>query len=144
MGLTIRRSGGLPSAVWDEVAMRQTGLTAGAFVQARTFDQGRGLDDQAHAPYSPAYAAFREEEGLQVSPPNLTRTGRMRRSFRLLSASARKATLGLAGAPAVYGHFVHKRRPWIGLSETDRQKLAKALPGIVRKAIARAKARGGA
>ena len=143
MGLTIRRSGGIPSRVWDEVAMRQTGLTAGALIQARSFDRGHGLDDRPHKPYSARYRAFRESKGFQVSPPNLTRTGRMRRSFRLLYVSPRLARLGLAGAPAVYGHFVHQFRPWLGLSQADKGKLRDALPGIVRAAIARSVARRG-
>lgn len=128
---------GFPTAIWDERAQRQAGLTAAALIQARTFDQGLGLDDRPHDAYSPGYAAFRRRRGFQVSPPNLTRTGRMRRSFRLLYVSPSLARLGLSGAPAVYGHFVNDRRPWIGLSPRDRLVLRKALPGIAAEALRR-------
>jgi hypothetical protein len=137
MGVAIRTSGRLPASIWDEQAMRQVGLTAAALIQARTFDQGRGLDDQFHDSYRPGYFRFRKRKGYQVTPPNLTRTGRMRRSFRVLYVSPVIARLGLSGAAAVYGHFVNKRRPWLGSSERDRAILRKAMPGIVRDAIAR-------
>ncbi len=141
MPLTMRTSGGFPAGAWDEQAMRQVGLTAATLIQARTFDQGRGLDDQFHTSYSPRYFLFRKRKGYQVTPPNLTRTGRMRRSFRVLYVSRLVARLGLSGAPAVYGHFVNQKRPWLGSSERDRKVLRKALPGIVRDAIARGMAR---
>lgn len=130
-------SGGFASKVWDDVAMRQLALTAAATVQARAFDRGVGSADQAHKPYSKPYAAWRKGKGYQVSPPNLTLTGRMRRSYRILSVGRDKATLGLAGRPAVYGQFVERLRPWMGTSEADRVIIRKALPGIVRDCIKR-------
>lgn len=137
MGLTIRVTGGFSSRVWDEVAMRQLALSAAALVQARAFDRGVGSDDRPHAPYTVRYRAFRQAKGYQVDPPNLTRTGRMRRSFRVVSVTARRAHLGLAGAPAVYGHFVQQRRPWMGASAADREALRRIVPSISRACLER-------
>jgi hypothetical protein len=142
MPLKMQVSGQFPESAWDEQAMRQVGLTMAGLIQARTFDEGRGLDGQFHTSYAPRYYRFRKAKGYQVTPPNLTRTGRMRRSFRMVYVSRLVARLGLTGAAAVYGHFVHLKRPWLGSSERDRDLLRNALPGIVRGAIARGK--GGA
>lgn len=137
MPFSLRVSGGLPSGVWDELAARQAAIAAASLVQARAFDRGVGSDDKAHKAYSVTYAAFRKKRGYQVTPPNLTRTGRMRRSFRVLAVGRDGATLGLSGAPEVYGHFVEQARPWMAPSPRDRALLAKAMPGIVRAAIKR-------
>ncbi|RTL21338.1 MAG: hypothetical protein EKK55_16355 [Rhodocyclaceae bacterium] len=137
MPINLRVSGGLPTGVWDELAARQASLALAALVQGRAFDRGVGSDDRTHKAYSVRYSAFRKRRGYQVSPPNLTRTGRMRRSFRVLAVSADGATLGLSGEPEVYGHFVQQARPWMAPSPSDRDALAKAMPTIVRGAIRR-------
>lgn len=141
MGLNISTTGGFPRAIWDVQASRQVGLTAAGLIQSRAFDQGRGLDDQFHDSYSPRYFRFRKRKGYQTHPPNLTRTGRMRRSLRVKWATVASVGVGLSGAAAVYGTFVNRRRPFLGSSPKDRQLLRKALQVIVRAAIERAQSR---
>lgn len=131
------RHGGLPTTVIDKQASLQLGLVAQGIVQARAFDQGRGLDDRRHAPYSPGYARRKARRGEQVSPPNLTDTGRMRRAMRVLWAERRFTAIGIAGAAARYARHVHERRPFIGASPRDRVKIRRRAAPIIHAAIRR-------
>lgn len=150
---------------WDAQATREVGLLAQALVSRRAFDEGRGSDDRPMRPYSttPLWvsdAAFPKPRGgrktdggvfyeggyaerkraLGPKRPgqvDLTLTGRMRRSFRLKQASAKRLTLGLVGAPAVYGTFVQAKRPWMGLSPKDIAAIHSRLGRIVAGAVRR-------
>lgn len=137
MGIRITVEGGLPSRVWDAQASRQLGIVALSAIQSRTFDRGQGLNDIAHKPYSEAYAAFRARKRYQVSPPNLTRTGRLRRSLRVKWATRQGAGIGLTGDPAVYGTFVGRDRPFLGLSARDRTIVQRGMPRLIEAAIRR-------
>lgn len=138
MGITHRRIGGIPTTVIDEKATAQIALVAQGVIQARAFDQGRGLDDKRHKAYSPSYAKTRTKKGLQVSPPNLTRSGNMRRKFRVIRVSKSRATLALTGDAAIYGKYVNDARPFIGASPKDRIRIQRVMPKIVLAAIRRA------
>lgn len=131
------RRGGLPTTVFDNQAAMQLGLVAQGVIQARAFDQGRGLDDRQHAAYSPGYARRKARRKEQVSPPNLTDTGRMRRAMRVLWAEKRFCAIGIAGAAAEYARHVHDRRPFIGASPRDRIKIRRRSALIIRDAIHR-------
>lgn len=150
---------------WDEQATRELGTLAQALVARRAFDEGRGSDDQPHKPYSttPLWvsdSAFPKPRGgrktergvfypggyaerkraLGPKRPgqvDLTLSGRMRRSFRLKRASKYTLKIGLVGAPAIYGTFVNRRRPWMALSPKDRRaiesRIARFVAGAVRR-----------
>jgi len=87
--------------------------------------------------YDDGYRQYKRES-TGTDHVNLTATGRMRRSFRIKAVLRTRIIIGLTGAAAVYGTFVNRRRPWIGLSRKDRQKIARALPRIIARARARA------
>lgn len=137
MTIKITSKGGIPTRVSDVKAVRQAALVAHAVTTARAFDRGHGLDDRPHAPYSPDYARWRASKGRRVSPPDLTVTGRMRRSYRVIKVRRDRATLGLTGDPAIYGAFVNAVRRFIGASPNDRALIRKKLPEIFAAAIRR-------
>lgn len=137
MTIRILSRGGLPTRVTDVKAMRQAALLVHTVTTARAFDRGHGIDDQPHAPYAPSYARRRASEGRRVSPPDLTRTGRLRRSYRIVQVRRDRALLGLVGDPVVYGAFVNAIRRFIGTSARDRELIRKKLPPIFAAAIIR-------
>lgn len=137
MGVTFTTRGGIPRGVIDEQAMQQIGIVAHGAISQRTFDRGRGLNDKALKPYTKAYAATRKRRNEQVSPVNLTVTGKMRRSFRPLWVSRDAVRLGLTGNAAVYGKFVADLRPWMALSKRDVKVIRKSVRKIVLAAIYR-------
>lgn len=137
MGVTFTTTGGLPRQVVDEQAMQQIAIVAHSAISQRTFDRGRGQNDKAHKPYSKAYAATRKRRKEQVSPVNLTVTGKMRRSFRPLWVRRDEVRLGLTGNAAVYGRFVGDLRPWMRLSKRDIKIIRPSVRRILVAAIHR-------
>lgn len=51
MSITVRRSGTIPTTLWDSAASRELGRLAADLIKERTA-LGRGDQDQAHKPYS--------------------------------------------------------------------------------------------
>lgn len=100
-------------------------------VGQRAFDRGEGVDDRPHAPYTKRYGArkFKRTGNPRV---DLTVTGRMRRSLRAEPTGNGTATIRLRGSGKPdYSVHVNARRPWFGLSPSDRAKLRP----IVRRAV---------
>ena len=81
--------------------------------------------------YEGGYRQYKKESrtgGVKSgrSPANavdLTLSGQMMRSFKVLRHNSRRATIGLTGHARIYGAYVNKSRPWIGLSRNDRKYL---------------------
>jgi hypothetical protein len=74
--------------------------------------------------YADGYGQYKSESrrglvsksGRSGTLVDLTLSGDMFRSFRVLRHSRYSAVIGLTGAPRVYGPEVDQRRQWIGLS----------------------------
>lgn len=82
-------------------------------------DDGRGVDDRPHKPYTPRYAAQKQHTGHV----DLTATGRMRRSVRTdMQGETARISLRGSGKPD-YAIHTNARRPWFGLSPKDRVTL---------------------
>jgi hypothetical protein len=134
-------------------SMRTLGSQVVPVVISRAQMRGQGTDGKPHAAYSPAYKKARQADKRRTSPPDLTVTGDMFRAFQVLKVSADEVVIGIrAGAggggpgvggrkrkkpvdPAVYGAFVNKLRPWIGLSPSDRRAMVLAFRAIMRRRL---------
>lgn len=123
MGVTVTRTGGIPTSVMDAESMRRIAEAARAVIDRRTFERHHGLDDRQ----------LRNAEG---EPVDLVESGRMRASLAA-TVAGRTATVGLTGRARIYGPFVNQRTPWLGLSRAD----VRDLGPVVRAAVAAAMAR---
>ena len=119
-------------------------MTAAAIV-ARTFTKGHGLDDQPHKPHSQistkkSYGAYsyswgRVRAGLAKHPtiadPGVRETNRvtlmysgtMMGQLQLLSWTEDSAVVGIEGNSGQYAGYVHKLRPFLGISPADRKAI---------------------
>lgn len=86
--------------------------------------------------YAGGYREYKRAT-LGTDKVNLTRTGNMRRKFKMKRAARGMVEVGLVGDASVYGTFVDRKRPWKRLSDGDRAKIAQALPGIVQRSLRR-------
>ena len=83
---------------------------------------------------------LRNRDGAVGVLVDLTLSGQMRRSFRIVWVSRTDAAISLTGQPREYGTYVDRARPWIGLSPTDIRDIHDhALPAIIRAAMERAR-----
>lgn len=134
-------------------SMLRIGQGALAAMSRRAFDRGLGVDDAPMAPYSPRYGAMKRRM-TGHGRVDLTMTGDMRRSLRTVAAQNRTAigrfasgwtvTISLR-APGVpdYAVYTNRRRPWFGLSPSDRSTLARVAAREIAEVIA-ARLAGGA
>lgn len=83
---------------------------------------------------------MRNRDGAVGVLVDLTLSGQMRRSFRIVWVSRTEAAISLTGQPLEYGPQTDRARPWIGLSPTDIRDIHDhALPAIIRAAMERAR-----
>lgn len=97
-------------------AALRIGQAAVVTITRRAMDDGRGVNDRPHKPYTPRYAAHKQHTGHV----DLTVTGRMRRSVRTeMQGETARISLRGSGKPD-YAIHTNARRPWFGLSPKDR------------------------
>lgn len=143
---------------WGRKQMYELASQSALIVIQRTQVDGKGLDDKplptyvdqggdpknAFGAYSKSHGRLRRfggryngikvGGGLQVNRITLSVTGRMFQGFRVIGSSVRKylARVGPTGASAKYAKHTSSRRPWIGFSGGDRQKVLRVFRNIWR------------
>ena len=121
-------------------AARAFGLKVRALLVLQVFRDGVGSDGARLPRYSPTYAALRSKRGLQVSPPNYTRTGRLQRATRVRQIEKRagrtRISIGPTGHRLIVGAALNKRGAgWLnGLAPQTRPKARRALQSALRSA----------
>ena len=88
-------------------------------------NKGRGYKG-TFAPYSPAYAKFRQKKGRQANPVDLNFTGQMWGS--LTSGLKTSGTASIFFADALgnkKAYFNNKKRPFFGFNSKDRKAFIK-------------------
>lgn len=123
----------------DEEAARFIGLRVLTRIRVRTFDEGKGIDGEPLPAYSPAYARLRARKGLQVAPPDYTRTGRLRRATRVRSVRRKflvgswRIRIGPTGNRLIAGTRLNRRGAgWLGETADERQKTRADLSRAIR------------
>lgn len=116
-----------PSIVLDREAVGFVAQRALTRIRVRTFDKGRGRDGQELPAYSPAYAAKRGKQGLRVTPPDYTITGRLRRSTRVVSikkiSGGWRISIGPTGHRIIVGARLNRRGAgWLGETADEQRK----------------------
>lgn len=99
-------------------------------IETRTLS-GREIEGQPFKPYSPAYAAFREREGLQSDTPDLSFTGSMLNALTYRVESAREQVrvffmegtdkTGMSNPAKAF--YLQDERPFFGASLEDIEKI---------------------
>ena len=98
----------------------------------RAMDRGQGITDTPHTPYTPRYRVTKAHTGHV----DLTVTGRMRRSLRAEPQGDGSTIVRLRGpGKPDYARHVNRRRPWFGLSPTDRERLKPTIRRKLREAM---------
>lgn len=143
MGITRTKRGALRVPLITEKAARYVAQRVLTRIRIRTFDRGQGVDGRSLPNYTPAYRRLRARLGLRTSPPDYTRTGRLRRSTRVRSirrtANGYVIRIGPTGQRIIVGAALDKRGAgWLGETGAEKQKTR----ADIRKAIERE--RGGA
>ena len=137
---------------WTAKKMRHVGQAAVNAIVVRTFQEHKGLDDKPHkkhaelglpgkshpqGAYSLGWGLVREGKrkapgrrtrsgkSRNINKVDLTFTGKMARQFRVRRTTRFTVVVGPTGQAKNYAGFVHRLRPWIGLSKNDR-KLVRA------------------
>ena len=137
---------------WGKKQMLQLATQSALIVIQRTQVEGKGLDDKplpsyvqqggdaknSFGAYSKSHGRLRKfggkygkikiGGGLETNRVTLSVTGRMYQGFRVIGSSVRRylARVGPTGASAKYAKHTSRRRPWIGFSGQDRQKVLRA------------------
>ena len=113
--------------------LQQELITAATEIGYRT-SQGKQIGGQTFKKYSPSYAKKKAKEGRQVSPPNLTQTGKMLSSARKVTIE--KTNTGFTGRigftspdEAQKGAWNQEKRPWFGLQEKQKTQIIRRLRG---------------
>ena len=204
MGFTVKRSGEVPTHVWDAKASKELGNLVVALIKDRV-NNGMTDTDTPFKPYSttpitiafdsdtgnrlkpkggkPAYGSEKRADGSATMGPafifraagrtgntgrktrgaiigrhyeggykeykllsrrgltnkngatgtevDLTLSGRMLRSFRVIRHDARSVVVGLTGDAREYGQFTNIKRPWIGVSPANAREIDAALPAMI-------------
>ena len=71
----------------------------------------------------------------QTAEIDLTLSGALMNNLVTTSATKTSFTIGLSGAVRSYGYYVNARRPFIGLSASDRRKVTDAVAARIRKRL---------
>lgn len=71
----------------------------------------------------------------QTAEIDLTLSGALMNNLVTTSATKTSFTIGLSGAVKSYGYYVNARRPFIGLSASDRVKVTNAVAARIRKKL---------
>lgn len=136
----------------QRVSMVRIGQAALVAMTRRAFDRGLGVDDAPMQPYSPRYGAMKRRM-TGHSRVDLTMTGDMRRSLRVLPEQNRTArgrfasgwtvtiSLRASGVPD-YAVYTNRKRPWFGFSPANRAVIARVAEREVADVMAQRTARG--
>ena len=137
-----RRRGMLLTKAKLKHFMGRVGVIVATTIKARTFEQGKGLDDRPHKRHSQlsnkksfgaySYTWGRVRAGLAKHPGSKTirgirdtskvtlqYTGALHRQIQKLSHTSASATVGISGNAGNYAGHVHKLRPFLGVSKKD-------------------------
>ena len=143
---------------WSRKKMFELGTQCALIIIQRAQhggDAGHGLDDRPHktykqsggkgkslGAYSASHGKIRSEGGkynrikigggLPINRVTLSVIGQMFRQFRALNTSAKKFSITLkpTGGSAKYAGHVNNRRPWIGFSPKDQDKIRNVFRAI--------------
>ena len=133
MGMTVKQTGALPKAVWDEKSSKTLSEAALKQIITRAFKEGEGLNDSGLKPYSKEYADWRAKHGLSRTP-DLTVTGAMKSSISVADASKDGFSIG---SSSPYLDHVNRDRPFFGLSEKDMSRLKDDIEKAIEAAMER-------
>ncbi|MCA9557067.1 MAG: hypothetical protein KC583_00775 [Myxococcales bacterium] len=166
MSVDIKSVGGIPTRVWDRQASLNVGQAMVATVTTRAFVEGRDINERLFRRYNTtrpvwlpvndrpkpvggrlsrtgktmrfdSYAAYKRRT-LGTTKVNLTKSGRLLRSYRVKRASSTELIVGPNGDAIIYGNALQRRGfLWNGLSDRDQQRVAKAIAREIAGAMAR-------
>ena len=164
MSVTYNRRGELPRDLWPRQATALVAQRLLGKVQTRVFERSRDVDDKPFKAYSttgPLYILLRDFprprggvrsrtgrsmrfksyrdyklRTLGTARVNLTKSGGLRRSYRVKRLSRDGFTMGPTGDAAVYGEGLQRQgRRWQGLSPSDREFLGRVVADAVHRVI---------
>jgi len=116
----------------------------GGSTARRLAPKGGRRTDGGSTYYSGGYAEYKRlsrQFSGEDAPVDLTLSGQLRRSVRVVRVLRYLAEIGPTGSAAIYGAGVGKARPFVGVSPNDSKALRRALTRLVRKAMNRSRAR---
>lgn len=126
MGITVKRTGNIPTKVWDEKSSASLAKKAVSRVQDRAFNKGLDANDKKFKPYS--------KSSGKTGPVNLTDTGRLKASLEVVDTSESGFSIS---TDVPYAGFVNESRPFMGLSDEDMKSLKDEIEKSVEAAMIR-------
>ena len=138
MGVKVTSTGKLPTSLWDAQATREAAEVLLDAVDARVFVRGLDASDRPLKPYSPATRAIHAAEG-QSNRVDLQQTGALRAAVArsLVRVTAEAAIIEIPADQQQKAEALQQTRPFWGVAPSDELALAKALPAIFERAVAR-------
>lgn len=143
---------------FDAKAVKMIGATAVGIIKERTQNKKLDPDGKRFLPYSSSYREFREKNGRNGSPVDLTFTGQMVGSTKVLSKSTKKKSFELIIGPspskrkiktkgkgksnksrpsnnaiAFFLATANKPRNFVGLSEAEVERIGKEVSNMIIK-----------
>lgn len=108
-------------------------ITAAAEIDART-SSGRGIEGGSFKPYAESTKAFKKKTSRQISPVNLTQTGKMLGAASKIKITKTNnqliGTIGFTNSEdAKKGKWNQEKRPWFGLSNQQKTRIIRRLTG---------------
>ena len=103
-----------------------------------SYDEKR-IGQEAGRIYEGGYRQFKREsrkglvssEGKSSAEVNLTLSGQLARSVRIIRRTATSATIGITGKARLYGGYVDDARPFMGLSPKDQDALRETIADLI-------------
>lgn len=126
MGITVKKTGNIPTKVWDEKSSVSLAKKAVSRVQDRAFNKGLDTNDKKFKPYS--------KSSGKTGPVNLTDTGRLKASLEVVDTSESGFSIS---TDVPYAGFVNESRPFMGLSDEDMKSLKDEIEKSVEAAMIR-------
>jgi phage gpG-like protein len=126
VGVTVKRTGNIPTKVWDEKSSASLAKKALSKVQDRAFNKGLDVNDRKFKPYS--------KSSGKTGPVDLTETGRLKASLEVSDTSETGFSIS---TDVPYAGFVNESRAFMGLSDDDMKSLKDDIEKSVEAAMLR-------
>lgn len=139
MSVQVTSSGRLPTRVWDAQASREAAIALRDAIAERVFVRGLDAADRPLKPYTPATRKALAQAG-ESGRVDLQQTGELRRAVETRSIAAvteATAVIEISADQMEKAERLSDTRPFWGVSPTDEQALAEAVPGILARAVER-------
>jgi len=121
-----------------------TPIYIGGETARRLAPKGGRRTDGGSTFYALGYAEYKRlsrRVKAKKAPVDLTLSGQLRRSVRVVRVLRYMAEIGPTGQPEIYGSAVNGTREFIGVSPSDRRVLRRAVTRLVRRALDRSRQR---